>query len=157
MPFKIWGFWPRRKWAWSDDVIILVSRMLHCAVNTSWKFEVDRLDNNEDMIVSTNAAHTGLFPLKNIISLTVFEIFELKYSWPWHLIFQGHPRSSAMVSFDSPGSVINCNQHRISHRFRVIWAQNIRDLDLWPFKVIQSHRRWSHSIVRGGFPIGHQL
>ena len=62
--FIFWSLWPHRKWAWPDDVIILSPRMTHYALNIPWKFDVDRLDNNEDMLVSTFAIHTGLFPLK---------------------------------------------------------------------------------------------
>ena len=38
--------------------------MLHCALNMFCKFEVDRPDNNEDVLASTISIHAGLFPLE---------------------------------------------------------------------------------------------
>jgi len=40
--------------------------------------------------------------VSNIVSLTAFEIFNLKALGPRSMMVQGHPRSKVMVPIDSP-------------------------------------------------------
>jgi len=38
----------------------------------------------------------------NIVSATIFEIFDVQFEWPWITTVEGHPRSKFMVPIGSP-------------------------------------------------------
>ena len=60
----------------------------------------------------------------NVVSRTVFEIFDAKIMWPRSRTVQGHPRSMVMVPIESPWAVSYLtSQHLISYYFRDIWHQ----------------------------------
>ena len=109
--FELKYSWP---WAFTSQ-----GHRTSLAMLAMWLFDSPWSVSSQSLIVT------------NLVSVTVYELFELKCSWPWPW---GSSHVIGCVAIRQPMagflSVLNGNQPRIAHRFRVIWAQILVTLAL---------------------------